>query len=820
MPKGIGFWSGCQNSRIDPLPMCETWGQTEMLAPGFLNKTFLVGKAFFMFLRIFSCVCLIGVQTQLGAGAEVWWTPEVAKSLELAGANRAEWEQALGKVDMKARPGMAFLVTHMPETDLKTLKATYLLNNVALAYQAREKFPWAKSLPENLFLNEVLPYASVSESRDDWRKELMDLCTPMVKDAKTITEAAQAINAQLFRKVNVKYSTKRNRADQGPKESMATGLASCTGLSILLVDACRSVGIPARVVGIPMWVNKRGNHTWVEIWDGQWHFTGACEHDANGLDRAWFIGDAILAQKDVAEHSIYASSYKRTGTNFPLVWRKGADTIPGENVTERYNALGQPKAKTTRLMIRVRDSVTHKRVALGVTVLDSITQKQLHTGKSKDESADTNDFLTFEVKQGNNYLVGLVAGKPVEVGIKDQAEWLVDLATHEYNPLSDSQKETIRKAAMGHFNGMSKDHPDLDKLLISHSETIRALLWESLAQTTKALELKNDMEKKQVRHEKHLSPYTVKTVGKRPRNGWPLFIAMHGGGGAPQEVNDSQWRHMQIYYKDQPSVEGYQYVALRAPNNVWNGFYDDYVCPLVINLIEQFTLFHDIDPDRVHLMGYSHGGYGAFFLGPKIPDRFAAIHASASAKTDGTISPRSLRNTPFSFMIGEKDTAYGRRERCERFNTEIEELKKGNPGFYPVLFEYKAGFGHGGLPDRDKIRDMYPNIRNPKPSSLTWDLTDGFLKDHFWIHVDNPARGMVVEAKINGNMVTLITRNDPKVTLYLDPTQVDVSRPVEFVVNGKSQKRRVAPLLSTYCQSMAARGDARLSGSIKVELAH
>ena len=89
---------------------------------------------------------------------------------------------------------------------------------------------------------------------------------------------------------------------------------------------------------------------------------------------------------------------------------------------------------------------------------------------------------------------------------------------------------------------------------------------------------------------------------------------MHGGGGAPTQVNDSQWKVMEIYYKDHPEVLGYKYVALRAPNDVWNGFYDDYVPPLVTNLIRQFTIFGDVDPDKVYLLGYSHGGYGAFFI--------------------------------------------------------------------------------------------------------------------------------------------------------------------------------------------------------------
>ena len=50
--------------------------------------------------------------------------------------------------------------------------------------------------------------------------------------------------------------------------------------------------------------------------------------------------------------------------------------------------------------------------------------------------------------------------------------------------------------------------------------------------------------------------------------------------------------------------------------------------PLIINLIRQFTLLGEVDPNKVFLIGYSHGGYGAFYIGPKIPDRFAAVHCT------------------------------------------------------------------------------------------------------------------------------------------------------------------------------------------------
>ena len=220
--------------------------------------------------------------------------------------------------------------------DLKSLKADFLLTNTELAYKARKEVPWGKDIPEEIFLNDVLPYANVDEKRDAWRKEFYDLCMPIVKDCKTPSEAAQKLNTELFKKLKLGYSTQRKAPNQSPKESIEQGKASCTGLSIVLSDACRAVCVPARLVGTPLWANKRGNHTWVEIWDKDWHFTGACEPDPKGLDRGWFVGDAAQAKKDSPEHAIYAASFKKTELHFPLVWAMRNKNVPAENVTDRY----------------------------------------------------------------------------------------------------------------------------------------------------------------------------------------------------------------------------------------------------------------------------------------------------------------------------------------------------------------------------------------------------------------------------------------------------------------------------------------------------
>jgi hypothetical protein len=220
----------------------------------------------------------------------------------------------------------------------------------------------------------------------------------------------------------------------------------------------------------------------------------------------------------------------------------------------------------------------------------------------------------------------------------------------------------------------------------------------------------------------------------------------------------------------------------------------------------------------VFLIGYSHGGYGAFFIGPKIPDHFAAVHASAAAPTDGTISPLSLRNTRFTFMIGETDTAYGRRERCEKFDKEMQKLKDANKGDFPVDMEFKNGLAHSNLPDRDKLKEMLPHTRNPVPCHLSWEPTDSVLHDFFWLSVTEPARGQSIEAVIKDNTLRLTTRRVKQFDVGLDRRLFDFNQPVQVTLNGDTHEMTLRPSFLTLCQSMQERGDPALSFTCRLRL--
>ncbi len=354
--------------------------------------------------------------------------------------------------------------------------------------------------------------------------------------------------------------------------------------------------------------------------------------------------------------------------------------------------------------------------------------------------------------------------------------------------------------------------PKLEKWLSSHEDDVRQAAWQAYRDAPIHEAQKADFDSRQVRFETYLSPYFAKTVGTRPLSGWPLVIAMHGGGGTTQEFNDSQWRHMQIYYKDHPELGGYCYVALRAPNNIWNGFYDDYVYPLVKNLINQFLLFGEVDANKVFLIGYSHGGYGAYTIGPKMPDRFAAIHASAAALTPNETSAKTLRNTPFSAMVGENDTAHNRFALNQQFAAQIQELRGPRSDIYPVKIELLTGFGHGGLPDTDTIVDLYPHTRNPVPRDLTWEQTDGVICDFYWLHCAAPAKKQEINASCHDNKITITTTpNVTDLTVLLDSRLIDFGKPIFFEVNGQESQQTLQPSLRVLCDTLWQRGDPYLT---------
>ena len=344
---------------------------------------------------------------------------------------KKELEASIKNLPASQREEMAFLIAYMSKADLDTLPAELLTSNVKLAYKARETFPWAKEVPLPVFYNEVLPYASMDETREDWRPAFYDMLYPLVKDLTDIHQAVDTINKSLRGLVKVEYNTKRKKPNQSPSESMKISMASCSGLSILLTDAFRAAGIPSRVAGTPLWVSKEGNHNWSEVYiDGQWYFT---EYYPDALNKGWFLDRAGKADKSNPIHWIYATSYKHDGLAFPMVWARRDSTVGGVDVTDRYIELYQKqlveKAKGIAVTIRMYKAEqctldSDGRVAETITIKNT-KGDTVASGKTAGPTDDMNLYLTVTLPEPGEYTIEYTTAKGLRkdvVEIKEPKE--------------------------------------------------------------------------------------------------------------------------------------------------------------------------------------------------------------------------------------------------------------------------------------------------------------------------------------------------------------------------------------------------------------
>lgn len=738
-----------------------------------------------------------------------WWGPEVAESIARVPAVTEDWELMLAETPVEMRGDISYLITYLPEGDLTDVEPEELLENVELAQEARAAVPWGDGLPQDIYLEAVLPHRSATEPFHPMRREFYEKYLPLVEDADTPGEAALRVNAQLFKDYGVTYNTGRMRTDQNSRETIAQGMATCTGLSIMYVEACRALAIPSRIAGIAAWPGRGGNHTWAEVWSDGWHFVGAAEPDERGLNHAWFVGDAATAIHDEPLHAVWATAYRETGEHFPLAWNMEA-RVPGVNVTDRY--AGEREDMRPRLMVEVRDA--DGRLEVPVMAFSMETGELVLGGTSLGPEADMNLHLNAHVDAGEYVIFAFLEGERIgtvaNVGDADEVVGIVaELA-------GDVMPEVLKRR----FGSDESSREATAKILdaIPFSEGDMNMAWEKFLDSTEHIPLREQFDSKLVRTSNRESPYLWRHVGEKPETGWGLVIAMHGGGATATEFNDRAWQGMfDSYYRDHPDAGGYIYLALRAPNDEWNGFYDDAISPLVEELIFHFAVFQGVDPSAVYILGASHGGYGAFAIGPKIPYRFAAVHASAAAPTDGVTRGENLRNTPFTWMIGENDTAFGRDWRCQAFAEKWSEWKEMYGGFVGGM-EWLPGVGHS-VPDRDKVRDLLGfGKRRAHPDHLVWAQSDSVLKDFFWLEVPDPANGKMLEAKIEDNRIDLKLEGVDEVALWLRSELVDLSETVTVVIDGEVHEFELRPSLEVFCQGLEQRRDPELAAPVRLVL--
>jgi len=296
-----------------------------------------------------------------------------------------------------------------------------------------------------------------------------------------------------------------------------------------------------------------------------------------------------------------------------------------------------------------------------------------------------------------------------------------------------------------------------------------------------------------------------------------LFIALHGGGGAPAAVNDSQWRNQVQLAKGYRPRAGI-YLAPRAPTDAWNLWHKPHVDVFLDRLIENLVALENVDPNRVYIFGYSAGGDGVYQLAPRMADRWAGAAMMAGHPNDA--SPLGLRNVPFAIQVGANDAAYKRNSVAAEWGRKLDELQRDDPQGYTHFTELHQGKGHWmGLEDRKAIPWMERFTRVPLPGKVVWRQDDVTHARFYWLAMPKElARpGQEIVAQRSGQTVSLQAKNIRTITILLNDVMLDLNQPVRILSGDTTLFSGLLPrTTATLARTIAERGDPDRAFSAEV----
>jgi dienelactone hydrolase len=370
-------------------------------------------------------------------------------------------------------------------------------------------------------------------------------------------------------------------------------------------------------------------------------------------------------------------------------------------------------------------------------------------------------------------------------------------------------------------------------------ETVKDLLWKAVRKhgpSTKGG--KTEIE----------TPYGTAVWDQHGKGGarTGLVLGLHGGGEGAGDKSEAAGKWIL------PGTMGMYPQGILLVHDTWNTVHGE---KFLLTLIELAKAQHEVDPDRVYVMGFSMGGTGSWFMAGRHPDLLAgAIPAHGVVMADcegGTVkvsTPDKVRAMQHGLIPNVRNLAMywytGHADRnCEpgtflKAWEMVQELQKADPGGYAKQhFQAFEGVAHAFPPGEPQNgfewiqkhrRDAFPekiaweNAENPEPLWTSAEKTTRYVKRWFyWLRCERPVDAMNVVAQRKGNEFDLeVTLAFPEdFEILLNPSMIDVAKDVVVRVAGKEVYRgKPAPTFATVLESLDARLDRTLVFDRKVKI--
>lgn len=184
-----------------------------------------------------------------------------------------------------------WIYANSPLSDMANYDFDMFKNCAEHGVMLRETSPFAKDVPEDIFLNYVLHIRINEEELCDCRQLFYGLLADRVNH---LSMHDAIIEANYWNAENVMYQLTDGRTISA-LGAYYSAYGRCGEESNFGVNVFRAIGIPARQIYTPRWAHCDDNHAWVEVYcNGDWYFLGACEPE-EVLNKGWFTNASSRA---------------------------------------------------------------------------------------------------------------------------------------------------------------------------------------------------------------------------------------------------------------------------------------------------------------------------------------------------------------------------------------------------------------------------------------------------------------------------------------------------------------------------------------------
>jgi dienelactone hydrolase len=498
-----------------------------------------------------------------------------------------------------------------------------------------------------------------------------------------------------------------------------------------------------------------------------------------------------------------------------MVWNIRSQDVAAVNVTDRY-AKATPESASAKLGVRLFENKGGSRIVASVILTDGAA---IHSAMTKAGTADLNDMPRFALKPGaRGFMFLTMEGETRELafGPLQHGDPTIDIV---WTDLAKSSPAIARLVAWISKPAAERrtDDPAL-QVPMNKQDAAKALaLLGAVRLSAIAAERKDEFEKKSLTLADKTLRWKERVFGKEPAGGHSLWISMHGGGGAPPAVNDQQWSNQVNLYEVPEGI----YVAPRAPTDTWNLWHEAHIDPMFQRLIEDYVAFRGVNPDKVHLMGYSAGGDGVWQLAPRMADRFAAAAMMAGHPNEASLL--GLRNLPFAIFMGGNDAAYDRNKIAANKTAELDQLAKEDPGGYVHMSRIYEGLGHWmNRKDGEAVPWMAKFQRDPWPKKVVWLQDDITHARFYWLTIPNKdaaKAGQKITATVSGQTIRIDGDAPAGTGLRLSDQLLDLDQAITVIANGKQVfSGKVPRTVAAVRQSLEERADPPAAAVAEIRL--